>query len=680
MKKIQPIFLIACFFAGIFSFTDLILSFQNHEYSLFFHPIPLTSKLHLFLLNCSFNILFFLILVTLVRAKARIACWISAIAFNAFFILYAISWELFTTIHQFLTVEGIRFLVHNHWQIIQHILQTSYGLVVLLISFILFIPLLLFPLWLRSLEVLTRMFESNNRILRRGFWGVMVWIGFLSYLTVSPNFFNGKMLIHLARNECSPQATLIFDLLVPHQGISIVKENHLMMTWTKNIALNDFARESATSVKKIPVILIMVESLRTDVLNDDRVMPHLFKLIQDSLYLPNTFITSSTSDYADVAILSSQYPLRSQEHYYYPERIGYSRVLIYDVLKALGYKTGIFSAQNEDWGNMRNYLNTGSLDIFFDATSHPEGSYVNKEDRYFSAWVRRTETAGKLDDAVVVEQASDWISKLGRKDFFISMNLQRSHFPYTWPETYLPPFSPYEITFRAVFTGYPKSKVPIMKNRYFNALAYVDQQLGRLIQFLKNQKFYEDSLIIVTGDSGEAFFEKGLSCHGADLYNEVTVVPMVIKTPHSSLKMVRKDFVQHIDIPPTICHFIDVKPHPSFQGSDILEVSHLSLEDRPVFMSVQSTITAQDAIVLDGWKFIKDYQQDKEFLFDLNKDFNEQQNLINEKQEISRLLREQLLAWRDTQLDFYADQSKFEQYYPPRVLSVDKELSDFLHQ
>ncbi len=96
-------------------------------------------------------------------------------------------------------------------------------------------------------------------------------------------------------------------------------------------------------------------------------MPTIDALARESRVFTNAYIQASHSNYADLVPLSSQYPLRSPQMYEYPPNPTYPRVLIYDVLKALGYKTAIFSSQNERWGGMINFHRQSSLDRFFDA-------------------------------------------------------------------------------------------------------------------------------------------------------------------------------------------------------------------------------------------------------------------------------------------------------------------------
>ncbi len=219
--------------------------------------------------------------------------------------------------------------------------------------------------------------------------------------------------------------------------------------------------------KKWNVLIILIESLRQDVLKSSEfnpgIMPALDKLVSKSVIYTNMYTQSSHSDYADLCPLSSHYPLRSKEHHYYPENPTYSRTMIYDILKHTGYRTAVISSQNEHWGNMYNYLRTGNIDHFYHAES-VKGDKNNKYDDLFYDWMKKFSMSGKIDDSQTVDEAIGWIGK-SKKPFFIYMNLQNSHFPYRVPPGFKEKFKPCEIDFPFAFGRYPLDKKNVVKNR-----------------------------------------------------------------------------------------------------------------------------------------------------------------------------------------------------------------------
>ena len=200
--------------------------------------------------------------------------------------------------------------------------------------------------------------------------------------------------------------------------------------------------------------MVQIESLRSDQLRayggTRDVMPTIDALARESRVFTNAYIQASHSNYADLVPLSSEYPLRSPQMYEYPPNPTYPRVLIYDVLKAIGYKTAIFSSQNERWGGMINFHRPSSLDRFFDAGTFTGPTYAPYGDTGFAEWVKETHGAGSVDDRYTVDEAIKWIDGVAGQPFFIHMNLQSSHLPYVVPDDFPRRFSPGKIDFAII--------------------------------------------------------------------------------------------------------------------------------------------------------------------------------------------------------------------------------------
>ena len=212
-----------------------------------------------------------------------------------------------------------------------------------------------------------------------------------------------------------------------------------------------------------------------------------------------------------------------REMYEYPPNPTYPRVLIYDVLKALGYKTAIFSSQNERWGGMINFHRReqpGSL--------LPRGDVHRADIRAvaatsgFAEWVKETKGAGSVDDRYTVDEAIKWIDSVAGEPFFLHMNLQSSHVPYVVPDDFPRRFSP-------------------KKHRLRDHVGKVSDRQGRHRQgSLRGQPLLRGHAdrasvrstsratacgttrsFVIGGDNGEAFYEHGFAAHASSLFNEV---------------------------------------------------------------------------------------------------------------------------------------------------------------
>jgi len=208
-----------------------------------------------------------------------------------------------------------------------------------------------------------------------------------------------------------------------------------------------------------------------------------------------------------------------------------------------------------------------------------------------------------------------------------------------------------------------------LKTLYDGEIAYVDRELGRLLDWLRVQGLYQDSLIIVTSDHGEAFYEHGYWQHSETLYEEMTRVPLIVKLPGNSGHRGVETPVSHVDIFATILEAAGLPPPPS-QGrsltgrtgaSDdsktISEVIWWADEDTRKIVSLRSQhlkyiasfeATAQDDLTI--------HKMLREELYDLSADAEERNNL--ETSRYMTAFRGELDALLDQARKFRADQEK----------------------
>lgn len=90
-----------------------------------------------------------------------------------------------------------------------------------------------------------------------------------------------------------------------------------------------------------------------------------------------------------------------------------------------------------------------------------------------------------------------------------------------------------------------------MKGRYINAAHHVDKQIGRLLNYLKQSGKLENTIVMITGDHGEEFMEKGRWGHNSAFTEEQVRTPMVIYMPGSEPRIIKKRS-SHLDITPTV--------------------------------------------------------------------------------------------------------------------------------
>lgn len=181
-------------------------------------------------------------------------------------------------------------------------------------------------------------------------------------------------------------------------------------------------------------------------------------------------------------------------------------------------------------------------------------------------------------------------------------------------------------------------------------LRYADHWFGKLVQQLQANKFYQDSLLIVTADHGEDLGQHGVIGHGYHFYENVIHIPLIIKWPHQrSAGKVVEHLVGPIDILPTTLDLMG-KEGPQVRGISLLNKTGVARRKYLLSQGYQE-------VALRGhrWKYIWHSQQARnrdqltksviranEELYDLSQDPEEDKNLINKKEKKANQLKQRL--------------------------------------
>lgn len=124
-----------------------------------------------------------------------------------------------------------------------------------------------------------------------------------------------------------------------------------------------------------------------------------------------------------------------------------------------------------------------------------------------------------------------------------------------------------------------RQEIGQLKNRYINASHHVDLQIAKILQTLEEQNLLDSTIVIITGDHGEEFMEKGHWGHNAGFHEEQIRVPMVLYIPGRAPQVISR-LTSHMDIIPTLMPLLGVRnPVADYaQGQDIFA------EDRPGYV------------------------------------------------------------------------------------------------
>jgi arylsulfatase A-like enzyme/Flp pilus assembly protein TadD len=217
-------------------------------------------------------------------------------------------------------------------------------------------------------------------------------------------------------------------------------------------------------------------------------------------------------------------------------------------------------------------------------------------------------TSGNVerDAGVMAELAGRWIS--GRRGkWFCWLHIFDPHDPYEPPEPY---------------------RTEYADDLYSGEVAYVDAQLGPLLESLEKSGQLDKTIVIFTGDHGEALGEKSEQDHGFFAYNNTLHIPLFLTYPGAKPGRVGEN-VCHADIFPTVCDLLGLPIPEHIQGESLLPIAAGKKRKQPkIFFESMAPHNGMDAAPLEGFieGNIKFIDLPLVEVYDIGHDYEEENN------------------------------------------------------
>ncbi len=191
-------------------------------------------------------------------------------------------------------------------------------------------------------------------------------------------------------------------------------------------------------------------------------------------------------------------------------------------------------------------------------------------------------------DGKTAQKASELIRKHKDEPFFLAVGFVRPHVPFVAPKAYFEPYPYLQMVLPPKVEGdwndiptaginYVTSKNGQMSEEqqkkalaaYYASVSFMDAQVGKVLQTLKEEGLEDNTIVIFTSDHGYHLDEHGFWMK-VSLHEESARVPLIIKVPGKA-PAVCNSFVELLDLYPTVASLAGFTPPSGIQGKSLVK-------------------------------------------------------------------------------------------------------------
>jgi arylsulfatase A len=326
-----------------------------------------------------------------------------------------------------------------------------------------------------------------------------------------------------------------------------------------------------------------------------------------------------------------------------------------ELFKANGYHTGIFGK----WHNGQHFPNRPIDQGFDEFLGFTAGHWSNYFDTDLTQNDKTVKTKGFITD-VLTDEAIKFIGKNKEEPFFCYLPYNAPHSPFQVPDKY--------------FNKYKSKGLDDELAAVYGMVENVDDNVGRLLNYLKANNLEENTIVIFMTDNGPNTVRYNGVMRGikGSVHEGGVRVPFFIKWPGKIAEnLVNIEVVGHIDIYPTLLELcglnpLKTKPLDGESFADLLSDKSLKKPrlDRKMFtnvnfMQVPATLNT-GGFRNNEYRYV--YEKNQSQLYLLNKDLSENNDLLKKNPQLSAEFENDYKQW-------FANVSANLSYYSPIILS-----------
>jgi hypothetical protein len=304
-----------------------------------------------------------------------------------------------------------------------------------------------------------------------------------------------------------------------------------------NYPLKEFRIEE--QLKPVNIVWVAVESWRFDMMSPE-VTPHIQDFSTRALVFEDHYSGGNASRFGIFSLFYGVYG--TYWHQFLAER---RSPLLIDILQHLGYEFKIMSSTQLSYPELR------------------KTAFVNLPPQTIED--RLPGNGGPERDPEMARRFDSFLQNRDpQKPFFSFMFLDSPHAPYRYPKEFAK-FQPTvdEINYfevkkahAHVDEGHP------LFNRYRNAIFFSDSVVDQILSSLEKRGLLNSTVVVITGDHGEEFYETGYYGHTSAFSDYQVKVPLILYIPGQKPGKVTR-LTSHLDLVPTMLSLMGSRMDPA---------------------------------------------------------------------------------------------------------------------
>jgi arylsulfatase A-like enzyme len=424
--------------------------------------------------------------------------------------------------------------------------------------------------------------------------------------------------------------------------LRVVVSALILCLWLPASAVTDAAREKPPAVRRPNILIVTFDTTRADRIGAygyPSHTPNIDRLAAEGVRMAYAYTPSTQTLPSHTSLFTGLYSI-THGVVSNGQMLSDRAWTLAEELHKQGYATGAIIGAATLISDFR--LNQG-FDTYDEQFG---GTLVERTFKSFMRFVSRAKVniPSTRTAPAVARLARAWIARHAHSSqpFFLWLHFWDAHEPYERHPDFSRP--------ALVVSDGPTNQYGQKEANYVNEIEFADHYLGTVLNQLDSLGLTNNTLTIFTADHGESLGAHDYQGHRQEVWNDILHIPMIFRFPgHLPRGKVIDEPVMSIDVMPTALKLLGVGYAPrDYQGQDIFQLGSRPRKVFAIAVKLFTKTPIRRAVIEGPMKFVEYDDPDRNALFNVQTDPQEEHNLLAKAPEDTRArLRGEIVQWYD---------------------------------